>query len=244
MERFICLYKRQVQHNRERRWLLNNSPASTVFKILIQASKTYFGLSPRHGEIVLYLDNIGLPTYRAPAKINIGSEIISIERHKSHDMEPVALALANATEAAYRLTCWKEKQCSEDLEILCYNLLLMSSYAQEDELTRKRKTAADSRAGKGGALAAKYFARQYVLNNFDKFKGRGRRTKIIKEIQQELLKNEDPKSWAAEGDRATRTIREWIEPQFREMYENNPILVVDEKPIRMPMIERKMPWYD
>ncbi|TBU71487.1 hypothetical protein [Phytopseudomonas daroniae] len=244
MEIFICHYKLILKNNRERRWLLKNSPAFTVFKMLMQACKKYFSLSPRHDEIGNHLENINAPSYRAPREIKLGSDIIRINYHKNSEMEPVAQALASAAESAYRLSSWKEKQCTEDLEALCYNLLLMSCYAQEDETTRKRQAAADSRAGKGGALAAKYFSRQYVLSYYQNFRGRGGRSKIVKEIQKELLKNTDPKSWAAEGERARRTIREWIEPQLTEIYRNAPVLVVDEKPIRMPMIEHKLPWYD
>ncbi|MFV3386024.1 hypothetical protein ACNFCJ_11390 [Pseudomonas sp. NY15364] len=244
METFICRSGAKTRSNKDRRWLLTNSPAFTVFKILIQACKTYFELRPRHGEITLYLDNISNSDQRAPREISVGGETIKIEYSERSKMEPVALALANATEAAFRLTHWEGKQCEEDLNNLCYNLLLMSTYAQEDETTRKRQAASDSRAGKGGAIAARYQARKYAMDNRDRFRGRGWKARLISEIQQELLKNEDPKSWAAEGERARRTIKEWIEPQLREMYSKSPSLVVDEKPIRTPMIERKMPWYD
>lgn len=244
METFISRSGAKTKSNKDRRWLLRNSPAFTVFKILIQACKAYFELRPRHGEITLYLDNISDSDQRAPRTIHVGSKAARIKHDNRAEMEPIALALARATDAAFRLTCWEEKQCEEDLNTLCYNLLLMSMYAQEDETTRKRRAAADSRAGKGGALAAKYHARQYVLENRTRFSGRAWKANLISEIQQELLKNEDPKSWAAEGERARRTIKEWIEPQLREMHSKSPSLVVDEKPIRTPMIERKMPWYD
>ncbi|MCY1276086.1 hypothetical protein D9M68_329920 [compost metagenome] len=247
LRNFICRSGARKQYNRDRRWLLKNSPAFTIFKILIHACEAYFELSPRHGDLELYLDNLASPEHKAPRQLDIGGATVSLPPDR-RAMEPVAEALIDATERALSLTDWRSEQNESDLDRLCYQLLLISSYAQEEELTRTRRAAADSRAGKGGALAAKYFARQYAINNYKRTRGRNQRNQLAKEIQQELLKNEDPKSWAAEGERARRTIKEWIAPQLTEINLahglGEPVLLADEKPLRSPMVERKMPWYD